>query len=142
MNIGSIRKLVIGGVALHSLVLGAALTVSPIRILDLCGWPHGNLAFFPRQSGVFLLLMGMVYAVGVWKRPFGWLLVLSKVAAVILLIGGYLAGEAPRLALLMALADGLMGATVAAILTCEALAQRRHGSASGLRPHCRSSPNR
>jgi len=130
MRIDSIRKFIIGGVALHSLALGAALTASPIRILDLCGWPHGDLAFFPRQSGVLLLLFGMVYAVGVWQRPVAWLVVLSKVAAVIFLVGEYLAGEAPRLALLAALADGLMGAAVAAILTCEAWAQRRRNGAS------------
>jgi hypothetical protein len=74
---------------------------------------------------VFLLILGIAYAGGVWRRSFAWLTALSKGIAAIFLVGEYLAAEAPRQALLAAAIDGVLGLAVAAALACELWPRRR-----------------
>lgn len=109
----------VAAVAAHSLVLGIAMLLQPLATLTLTGWDYRGPAFFPAQSGIFLLVLGGAYVVGVWRVSFAWLLVASKAAAVVFLVTAYSLGAVPNIALLAALLDGVMGIGVAAALLWE-----------------------
>jgi hypothetical protein len=73
-------------VALHSLIIGIGLIAATEWILDFAGWGPVAQPFFPRQSGVFHIII----AVGYWweYRRHGTigLLVLAKACAVVFLL--------------------------------------------------------
>jgi hypothetical protein len=73
-------------VSLHSLLIGMGLMVATDWILDFAGWGHVDHLFFPRQSGVFHVIV----AVGYWweHRRHGtiFLMILAKSAAVVFLL--------------------------------------------------------
>lgn len=73
-------------VALHSLLIGICLMVATDWILTFAGWGHVDHLFFPRQSGVFHVII----AAGYWweYRRHGTigLLVLAKCCAVVFLL--------------------------------------------------------
>ena len=125
MTAGGVRKLLVGGVAAHSCALGMLLLASPAWMLELAGWQYGGPAFFPRQSGVFLLIVGGAYLVGLWQRPFAEFLVATKAVAVLFLLTEYVFGEAPTAALVAALLDGAMGLSVALALAWERQRRRQ-----------------
>ena len=119
MSITLLRKLIVGAVAAHSLILGAAMLLFPLWTLRLSGWHYEGNTFFPSQSGVFLFLLGGLYLAAVKHTPLGWFLVASKVTAVIFLITQSILIELPPMILLAAVLDGLMGVVVAAALVWE-----------------------
>lgn len=114
MNPSRIKKLIIAAIALHSLALGVLMLALPGLTLRLSGWDYDGPAFFPAQSGIFLVILGGAYVAALWRPSFVWFLVGSKAAAVVFLVIEYLIGAAPAVALLAALFDGLMGLAVAA----------------------------
>ena len=116
MSVLRVRQIVVGAVAVHSLLLGSVMLVCPGRVLGLTGWTCEGSLFFPSQSGLFLLILGGGYAAGVWHRPFAWFIVGSKVAAVVFLVAEHLLGNAPALLLPVASVDGVMGAAVAVVV--------------------------
>jgi len=124
MRVRRVKTAVVGLVAAHSIVLGLAMLFRPAETMRLCGWDYEGPTFFPSQSGVFLLLLGMAYAIGARQRAFAKFLVASKAVAVAFLVSRYLDGVAPDAALLAAAGDGLMGAAVGGILIWEAASQR------------------
>lgn len=73
-------------VSLHSLLIGVGLMVATDWILNFAGWGHVENLFFPRQSGVF----HVVIAVGYWweYRRHGsiFLMIFAKSAAVVFLL--------------------------------------------------------
>ena len=115
------RRFIIAGVACHSLALGFAMLLWPAQTLDLLGWEYAGPAFFSRQSGIFLLILGGAYVVAIWNRRFAWFLVASKAAATVFLIAEHQLDSAPGIVLLVAFFDGLMGLAVAAALGWEML---------------------
>jgi hypothetical protein len=119
LNLWRIEKLLIGAVALHSLLLGAMMLFFPTWALAMVSWEFSESHFFPSQSGIFLIVLSGAYAAALWYRPFAWYLVATKTVAVLFLVGEYLIGQAPSTILLAALGDGLMGAAVAAVLICQ-----------------------
>lgn len=124
MNARRIEVFVISMVALHSLVLGMAMLVAPIRTLGLAGWQYDGSAFFPAQSGLFLLLLGGAYLAGVRFRPFAWFLVVSKGTAVLFLVAEVFLLQDRPILLLAALLDALMGTAVAIAVTAAVRASR------------------
>ena len=119
MSITLLRKFIVGAVAAHSLVLGAAMLLFPLWTLRLSGWHYEGDTFFPSQSGLFLFLLGSLYLVAVRHAPLAWFLVATKATAVVFLITQSVLIELPPLILLAAVLDGLMGAGVAAALVWE-----------------------
>ena len=119
-----VKTAVVALVAAHSIILGLAMLFYPRETMRICGWDYDGPTFFPSQSGVFLLLLGMAYAIGARQRQFARFLVASKAVAVAFLLSHIISGTAPPAALLAAIADGLMGITVAAVLVWEAVSQR------------------
>ena len=73
-------------VALHSLLIGAALMLATDWVLDFAGWQAVTHNFFPRQSGVFHLVVAVGY---LWEyRRYGEinLMILAKSSAVVFLL--------------------------------------------------------
>lgn len=73
-------------VSLHSLLIGIGLMVATDWILNFAGWGHVDHLFFPRQSGVFHVIVAAAYW---WEhRRHGtiFLLVLAKCCAVVFLL--------------------------------------------------------
>ena len=114
VNSRRLEQLVVGAVALHSLILGTVLLLFPARTLHLAGWDYDGPLFFPAQAGIFLIILGIAYTIGIWRRSFVWFLIGTKAVAVIFLVSQYLAGTGPALLLLAAVLDGVMGGGVAA----------------------------
>ena len=114
MTARGFERLLIGGIALHSCLLGLAMLFAPYRTLGLVGWDYTGPPFFPSQSGIFLLILGGAYAAALWHRPFAWFLVASKAAAVLFLLTSVLLATGPPIILLQTFADGAMGLAVAA----------------------------
>ena len=113
---------VIGAVALHSLALGTSLLVSPRATLGLVGWTYEGGRFFPAQCGVFLVILGLGYVAAVRHRSYAWGLVVSKVVAVVFLVGEALWGGAPPILLVAAALDAAMAVAVGWLLLREGAA--------------------
>ena len=116
MNVRQLEQLIIGAVALHSLILGVAMLLFPTWMLGLVSWEYDGPAFFPSQSGIFLLILGGAYTAALWHQHFAWFLVASKAAAVAFLIGHVAVASAPPIILLQAISDGLMCAAVLCVV--------------------------
>lgn len=108
-------------VALHSFVVGVAMTAAPRWILAFGGFADAP-SFFVRQGGVFHLVLSTVYFLE-WRRRqrLGAMLV-AKWSASIFLVASILSGEAPAWAVKVSLVgDGAMAvvATVMALSLAE-----------------------
>jgi len=120
----TLRIALVIAIALHSILLGAAMLLFPTRTLEMFGWEYDGPTFFPSQAGIFLLLLGVAYAGGIHHRPFAFFLVGSKACAVIFLVVQYFINQHQGVVLVAAALDGMMGAAVAAALIWEARSQR------------------
>ena len=107
---------VLAGVAFHSLALGVLMLAYPLAVLSRAGWSYDGSRFFPAQSGLFLLILGVVYAASIRHRPLAWVIVMSKAFAVVFLVAETRAGNCPPMVYLTAAADGLMGLVVGIML--------------------------
>ncbi len=102
-------------VAGHSASLGLALLLFPRWALQFVGWPYDGQVFWPSQAGLFLVILGVVYASAIRVRPAVWLLIGSKASAIVFLLVSVACLEAPRIAALLGAADGAMGLAVALV---------------------------
>jgi len=102
-------------VALHSLLIGAAMALAPRWTLGFGGFGDAP-SFFVRQGGVFHLVLGLVYFLE-WRRRrrLGAMLV-AKWSASCFLIASVLSGEAQAWAVKVSLLGDLAMAVVAVIL--------------------------
>ena len=71
-------NLVIFAVAGHSMVAGTLLLCCPLWTLKLVGWDYSGQLFWPSQAGLFLALLGAVYAWAICLRALVWFLIASK----------------------------------------------------------------
>ena len=109
----NLLSLLLAAVAAHSIVLGVVMLASPFWMLSNFGWEVSDSRFFPAQSGLFLLILGIVYAVAIRDRSLVWIVILSKAFAVAFLVGEALGGSCPPVVYVTAVIDGSMGAAVA-----------------------------
>jgi hypothetical protein len=100
-------------VALHSIVLGVVMLVWPLQVLSAFGWDFVETRFYPAQSGLFLLILGLVYAAAIRVRPYVAIVVLSKAFAVAFLLVEASRGSCPPVVFLTAGIDAVMGLLVA-----------------------------
>ena len=84
--------------------------------MSTVGWEITGSLFFPSQTGLFLMILGGAYLGAIWSRSFAWLIIASKVSAVLFLTGWYLTGIAPKVIIPIAALDALMGMTVIALV--------------------------
>jgi hypothetical protein len=100
-------------VALHSVVLGVTMLVWPLEVLSAFGWDFVETRFYPAQSGLFLLILGIVYAAAIRVRAYVPIVVLSKAFAVTFLVAEAWRGSCPTIVYLTAVVDAVMGILVA-----------------------------
>ena len=108
-----VLNLLVLAVASHSIAGGVLLLFFPLWTLKLVGWDYVGQAFWPSQAGLFLALLGGVYASAIRRRPLVWFLVVSKMCAIVFLLISVVFLDAPRVVIAMAIVDGLMGLSVA-----------------------------
>jgi hypothetical protein len=126
MTARTFRRIAVGVIALHSVVLGAAMLFCPVWTLEMFGWKYNGPTFFPSQSGVLLLLLGISYMGGIYHLPFAFFLVLSKASAVAFLVTQYFTNEEEGLILESATIDAIMGLVVGIALVMEYRQRRKN----------------
>ena len=82
-------------IALHTYGIGVALLVLPEWALRFGGWETIPPLFFPRQAGVFHLVLGTGYLAEYLRWRSVWLLLIAKACAVDLLAGRDASGHGP-----------------------------------------------
>jgi len=125
MTAKTFRRITVAIVALHSFALGAAMLFAPTWTLRTFGWPYDGPTFFPSQSGILLLLLGLSYVGGIYHLPFVVFLIVSKACAVAFLVTQYFTNEEQGLILESAAGDAIMGLTVAVALVLEYRVRRK-----------------
>ena len=112
----NLLRIVLGLVAFHSLVLGFSMILFAPYFLHLIGFSDSQGLFFPHQSGVFLIILGIGYSLGA-KDPIGnqglvLLTIISKGAAIIFLYYYALGKHAGIMVFLVGIGDTIMGIAV------------------------------
>lgn len=106
-------------VGIHSCVLGLVMLFAPRFILATFGFPATVPIFFPTQSGIFLLILGLCYLRALVVPSFVWTIVVSKALAVLFLLVHVAFLGAPPII-------WAAGAGDAAMLVAVAVLLRRH----------------
>lgn len=119
MTAQTFRRIIVALVAVHSIALGTSMLFWPTWTLTTFGWPYDGPTFFPSQSGILLLLLGISYVGGIYHLQFVFFLVVSKVCAVAFLVTQYFVNEGQGLILESAALDAIMGSAVALALAME-----------------------
>ncbi len=98
--------------ALHPYVIGVALLAVPGWALRFGGWETVPPLFFPRQAGVFHLVLGTGYLLEYARQRGVALMLTAKALATVFLGAATLVGGAPWFVGFAGAADGLMGLAV------------------------------
>jgi len=127
LNLQRLETMLVSFIALHSLMLGLAMTLQPIRTLAFFGWNYKGPMFFPTQTGVFLGLFGALFFIFIRYRTLIWFIVVIKATAVVFLVSQYyiLSQDAPQTVFIAGIFDGIMGLSVAIIIIWQAMICRK-----------------
>jgi len=97
-------------IALHSYAIGFVLLFAPLQGLRLGGWSEGAAPlFFPRQGGIFHVVIATGYLVEYFRRGGVTLLLIAKGAATVFLLGAALLTAVPWSVPVSGVGDALMG---------------------------------
>ena len=99
-------------IALHTYGIGVTLLALPEWSLRIGGWETIPPLFFPRQAGVFHLVLGTGYLFEYLRLRSVSLLLVAKACAFVFLIGATLLATVPWFVTFAGVVDGLMGLTV------------------------------
>jgi len=102
-------------VSLHSVAVGAVLSLFPRFGLAFAGFGEAIPTFFPRQAGVFHLVLAFGYLLEHFRYRGILLLLFAKGAAAVLLLSVATTSDVPWAVPFSGVADGLMGAAVWAV---------------------------
>ena len=124
-------RLALAGTSLHSLGLGFMVYGVTRRFLKAAGFDPGEELFYPRQSGAFLVALGLGYG-GAALNPdrhagLVALTIASKAIAVAFLLREARRRGGPRSVLAAGVADALLGLLIAGLAL--AYYPRRHSAA-------------
>lgn len=100
-----VRRLLFAA-GLHSFALGAAMLAAPVLVLRTFRFPMPDQLFFPSQSGIFLVVLGLCYLHAVVEPTFVWTILVSKSLAVVFLLTHLLFFSAPAIIWAAAAIDG------------------------------------
>ena len=99
-------------IVLHSAVLGLAAIVAPEWGLRFTGFGDASPMFFPRQVGVFHVVVAVAYAIE-WRRYRGVVILLAAKSAAVLFLGlELLAGPRPWIVPVSLAGDAAMALAV------------------------------
>jgi hypothetical protein len=96
-------------IALHTYGIGVGLLVVPEWALRFGGWQTIPPLFFPRQAGVFHLVLGSGYLFEYGRLRSVWLLLTAKACAFVFLVGATVVAAVPWFVTFAGVVDGLMG---------------------------------
>jgi len=99
-------------IALHTYGIGVALLVLPEWALRFGGWETIPPLFFPRQAGVFHLVLGTGYLAEYLRLRSVWLMLIAKACGSIFLLAATLLATVPWFVTFAGVVDGLMGLAV------------------------------
>lgn len=119
-------KLLIVLIGVHSCILGALMLFAPEFMMRILGFSEPGPRFFPSQSGIFLLIIGIYYLLALVYPAFEITIPLSKSFAVLFLTVHALFLSAPPIIWAADLGDLLMLAAFVGALFW----RNRHLSAS------------
>ena len=112
-------RLVLGLVSLHSLLLGSLMIIFAPYFVHLMGFSESQELFFPHQSGVFLIILGIGYGLGakdpIENKGLVLLTIISKGAAIIFLYYYAFGQHAGIMVLLAGIGDTIMGIAVSVL---------------------------
>ncbi len=103
------KRLSILLIAGHSLIAGFALLFAPGDVLAFMRWPPVSDLFFVSQAGIFLVILGFAYLAALRHDVLVWLIVGSKLGAVMFLFGQGFLGRAPLQVMLAGAGDAGLG---------------------------------
>ena len=99
-------------IALHTYGIGVALLALPEWSLRVGGGEAIPPLFFPRQAGVFHLVLGTGYLAEYLRLRSVWLLLMAKACGAVFLLAATLLATVPWFVTFAGVVDGLMGLTV------------------------------
>jgi hypothetical protein len=99
-------------IALHTYGIGVALLVLPEWALRFGGWETIPPLFFPRQAGVFHLVLGTGYLAEYLRLRSVWLMLIAKACGSFFLLAATLLATVPWFVTFAGVVDGLMGLAV------------------------------
>ncbi|MBM3851918.1 MAG: hypothetical protein FJ399_02040 [Verrucomicrobia bacterium] len=112
-------RLLIALIGLHSLALGILMLAVPRFMLGLLGFAGDIPLFFPSQSGIFLLVLGICYLLALRERGFVKVILISKAGAVLFLVTHAALLHAPPIIWAAAAGDAAMLTALAIALRLE-----------------------
>ncbi len=114
-------RLLILLVGIHSFILGVAMLFATRFMVATLGFATSTPPFFPSQSGIFMLILGLFYLYALVEPSFVWTIIVSKAFAVMFLFVHVIFLAAPPII-------WAAGAGDATMLIAVALMLRRHQS--------------
>ncbi|MBI2833401.1 MAG: hypothetical protein HYX76_03120 [Acidobacteria bacterium] len=75
-------RIVVGLIGIHSCVLGLLMLLIPGVMLRAAGFPEPMPIFFPSQTGIFLLILGVCYLLALSQATLISVIVIAKACAV------------------------------------------------------------
>jgi hypothetical protein len=112
-------RLLIALIGLHSLALGLLMLAVPRFMLRLLGFTGDIPIFFPSQSGIFLLVLGICYLIALREPAFVKVILISKAGAVLFLVAHAAFLHAPTIIWAAAGGDATMFTALAIALRLE-----------------------
>lgn len=109
-------RLLILLVGAHSCILGLAMLFATGLMLSLLGFSTEVPPFFPSQSGIFMLILGVFYLVALVEPRYVWTIIVSKAFAVVFLFTHVMFLGAPPIIWAAGAGDAAMLTAVAALL--------------------------
>ncbi len=107
-----IERYIIILIALHSFAIGIVLLWAPPWGFQLAGWENVEPLFFPRQAGIFHIVLATGYLVEHFRYRGVLLLLTAKAIATVFLLSITIMGESGWVVLFSGIADALMGIVV------------------------------
>ena len=121
-------RIIITLIGLHSVLLGGLMMAQPRWVLGLLGFPGEIPIFFPSQSGIFLVILGISYLLALVEPAFIKIILYSKACAVFFLVAHAAFLGAPPIIWAAAVGDGGMLALMSTALYWEKRSLARAGS--------------
>lgn len=100
-------------VGIHSCILGLAMLFGTRLMVETLGFAASVPIFFPSQSGIFMLILGLFYLRALADPAFVWTILVSKALAVVFLLVHVLFLAAPAIIWAAGAGDAAMLAAVA-----------------------------
>jgi hypothetical protein len=95
-------------ITLHTLIVGLMLLLAPAWAIRFGGWTAADPLFFPRQAGIFHVVLVFVYLLEYFRWRSVSMIVIAKSVAVVFLLGACLLDDVPWAVPVSGILDGGM----------------------------------